>query len=352
MDNQIYNIEDEQKRRKIISLIILLLILLIIILIYITQAFRRYESRLEAEVNDEIKNLNIDTSGDGMCDINCDTNGDGIPDLNIDFNNDKVAHFNVDKNKDQVADFNLMNQDNNHDGVCDMNCDLDNDGWPDRNIDLDGDGICDLNCYEEDDDDDDDDKGKKDNVRCRLNCDTDGDGKPDRNIDLDGDGICDLNCDTEKTVVIEDKDVPKKDDDKKDDKKEEEEKNEGVFEIVFEEIKPLKSELIYPGWKGYYAFKIKNSTVKNIKYNISLVNITNNFTETNNLYYVIKKNGSVIGTEKRAPYHDEKILDNITINAKTEDNYTITYEFKDTNIPQDEDQNKTFKSTVRVAIAE
>ena len=195
-------------------------------------------------------------------------------------------------------------------------------------------------------------KGKKDNVRCRLNCDTDGDGKPDRNIDLDGDGICDLNCDTEKTVVIEDKDVPKKDDDKKDDKKEEEEKNEGVFEIVFEEIKPLKSELIYPGWKGYYAFKIKNSTVKNIKYNISLVNITNNFTETNNLYYVIKKNGSVIGTEKRAPYHDEKILDNITINAKTEDNYTITYEFKDTNIPQDEDQNKTFKSTVRVAIAE
>lgn len=340
MDNQVYNIEEEQKRRKIISLIILLLILLIIILIYITQAFNRYKTRLNAEANDDIKDVNVDTSGDGTCNINCDIDGDGIPDINVDFNSDKVAHFNVDNNGDRKPDFNLMNQDYENDGICDMNCDLNSDGWPDRNIDLDGDGICDLNCY------------LKDGSKCNLNCDVDGDGTPDRNIDLNGDGICDLNCENNEVIDLNDKNIPINNDDKSggSNSSSKSDENEGVFEIRFEEIKSIKEDYIIPGWTGYYAFTVKNDTVKNIKYNISLVNITNNFTETNNLYYVIRKNGVIVSEEKRAPYSDEVILDNITINAKTEDNYTITYEFKDTNVPQDVDQNKTYKSTVRVAV--
>ena len=81
-----------------------------------------------------------------------------------------------------------------------------------------------------------------------------------------------------------------------------------------------------------------------------MMNNTNTFTTANNLYFNIVRNNKLVSSDNRAPYTDKVILDNIEIPAKTEHVYSIDYEFKDTGVNQDVDQNKTFKTTIKVAI--
>ena len=96
---------------------------------------------------------------------------------------------------------------------------------------------------------------------------------------------------------------------------------------------------------------IIKSEEKNISYKLDMINVTNTFTNANNLYYTIKRNGSIISNDNRTPYSDTTILNDVTIPAKSEHVYIIEYEFKDTGVNQDVDQNKIFRTGVRVAIA-
>jgi hypothetical protein len=274
--------------------------------------------------------LNEDIDGDGVCDLNCDTNNDGKPESNIDLNGDGTCDINCDPNHDGICDYNC---DTTGNYICNINCDTNGDKKPDMNIDITGNGKCDVNC-------DTDGDGKPDknltNIdtnndgKCDLNCDTDGDGWPDKSIDLDGDGICDMYCPTTSTMDTI---------------------NVGsgaeVYSVNLTELSALSDSGIMPGWSGYQSFTIKSNYKSTVYFDLAWKDVTNNFTEENNLDYTVKRNGNVISSGK-APYSDGVFLSNQAITTNTSDVYVITYTFKETGQNQDVDKAKTFSTHVQV----
>ena len=164
--------------------------------------------------------------------------------------------------------------------------------------------------------------------KCDLNCDTDNDGKPDTNVDTNGDGKCDLNCQPESDIY------------------------EGTYVIELQDIHSINEHNIQPGWSGTQTFKINNPNNVAITYDLEWTGITNNFTNVNNLYYSLKRDGITIIKDSRAPYGSQTLKNNETIAPNSEIEYSIVYEFKETNKNQNTDINKTFKSNIRVTAHE
>ncbi len=328
--------KNEKDKRYLFLFILFFLLISIGSLSYVAINYKGYENK---QVNPKTHNyldgheINIDLNGDGKCDINCDTNNDGIPDINIDLDDNKIATFNVDYNGDNIPDFNLMNQ-KDDEGKCILNCDLNNNGFPDSEIDIDGDGICDLVCSKKEEPKEDD--SKKDEPKKDDNKKND-DSKP--------------SDDSKK------EDEPKKDDDKKDEPKKEEETiidgdddDETTYYISLGDDITLDANKIEPGWTGSQSFTIKNTNKIDISYKLEWVNVYNNFTQTNNLYYNLLRNGETILTNQRTPYANSILINNQVVKANSENKYIINYEFKETGIAQNEDQNKTFRANVKLTV--
>ena len=311
--------EEEDNNRKFLILLLLLLLFISIILTLFID-FRKFnkgkEENKPTEHSSE-RRINYDKDNDGKCDINCDTNNDGIPDINIDYDGNEIATFNVDVDGDNIPDKNIMNQIDSN-GICFLNCDTNGDGFPNNNIDVNGDGICDVNCnYTKPDDDKNDDKDKEKD-----------DG---RSIDIKPDD-------------------KKSDENSKDDKSTPtpEEDDQTTYYIYLEDDITLNSEDIKPGWSGTQSFVVKNSNPVAINYNLIWFDVSNNFTTKNNLYYSVTRNGETILSNQRAPYVSQVFKDNEVVSPNSENKYVITYEFKNINEPQDEDQNKTFKANIKI----
>ena len=209
-----------------------------------------------------------------------------------------------------------MNCDLNDDGKPDTNIDYNDDKEPHFNIDDDGDGKVDENLTNQDKD--------KDGV-CDLNCDTNDDGWPDKNIDFNGDGVCDQNCDID---VYEGEE----------------------YVLKFSDGLDMNQPNITPGWKGSKNFTITNKTDEAQTFKLEWINVTNTFTEVNNLYYKITRDNNVVKDSLRTPYNSAVILDNITIPAYKSYVYTFEFEFKETNVNQDVDKNKLFDGTIKITV--
>lgn len=261
-------------------------------------------------------NLNVDTDFDNKCDLNCDTNHDLKPDLNIDTDGDGIPDVNIDTDGD---------------GNPDTNVDTDGDGKPDKNLDGNLDGVCDFNC------ENDPNTNVDYSDSCTVNCDTDGDNWPDKDVDIDHDGTCDVNC---SDGSKEDKDhnyIP--------------DENEGDINIdtneedTFYVLNPMSinDTDIEPGWHDTYTLTIKNNTDYAISYKIEWTDVSNDFTNENNLYYRIARNGSTYLDNLRAPYSPLVIADNLIIRPKTTLKYVIDMRFLETYENQNIDSGKTFK---------
>lgn len=329
--DQEYDEEYENKKRRII-LLIFFLILLLILKILICIFIYRYNLRSAENVkpSDEIRDINVDDNDDGMCDLNCDTNNDGYPDLNIDTDDDKICNYNCDTTGDRIPDKDLLNQDFNNDGVCDLNCDVNGDGYPDYNIDINSDNVCDLRCVTIESDTPENSTPQTPDVP--LSPENPTPQTPD--APLSPENPTPQNPDTP--------DVPQPDDEEKDDT------YEGEYIIEFEELTSLADYKVIPGWSGYQSFVIRNNNPKPIVYDLQWVNVENNFTDTNNLYFSLIRNNSRIIKDSRAPYTNQTLKTSEVVAANSENVYKVIYEFKESGINQDIDKNKTFKTNIKV----
>lgn len=382
----------EKRTRKYIPIMIIMIILLLLTSCAAGSSYLLYRNRSG-------KNLNIDINGDGwpelnvsisngnVCQTNCDTgNGkellyksDGVPDYNITYGYLGLGYFNLDTDGDKKADTNLINRDINNDGICDINCDVDNDGWPDTNIDFSGsgiptlnidtdnDGVCDINCdinkdriidYNMDFNNDgtpdmmldtDGDKVADKNPidvyaedgTCLYNCDTNRDGWPDKNIDLDGDGVIDIedihNVKEYQETAQNNISITS-----------------GKEYIVNYIDNDELDKVIVPSWTGNKTFKITNTTNSTLNYSIKWVDVYNNYTETNNLYFGLKRNGvKILETEQnRLPYKEGYILKDVEIKPNEQHNYDLNFLFKETGENQDVDKGKTFYAKIKITATE
>ncbi len=292
--------KDKRGRKKFIIFLIILF-LFIGALTGVVVDYHIVNTKINNNDYNSNRRINIDLNNDGKCDINCDTNNDKIPDYNIDYNDNNIATFNVDKNGDKIADWNMINQ-------------LDENG------------------------------------KCIKNCDTNGDGHPDNNIDYDGDGICDLYCDNnESTSEPTNEPINESTNEQTNESTSEQEDN-NTYYIELDNIISLNAKDIKPGWTGEQSFTIKNSNGVKLKYNLEWFEVTNDFTEKYNLYYTVYKNNVKILDNLRAPYTNSVLKNDETVSPYSQNNYVIKYEFKEFNENQDIDQNKIFKSKIKVKV--
>lgn len=272
-----------------------------------------------------IYNLNIDVDYDGICDINCDLNYDLYPDINIDINGDNIADQNIDFNHDKEADFNL---------------DSDNDNIVDMNLDAYGTGVCNFNCNGQ---------NKVDiSANCTKNCDTNSDGWPDKNVDINGDGICDFNCNNGSENIDKDNNYYL----------DSEYNATGILDISEDEnanfyiLNPLdiKSDNIEPGWDEKYVLKIVNNTNYAVSYKIVWENVTNEFTDINNLDYDLFRSNTTYLNNLKAPRRSVVLKDNIIIRAQSSASFVMDISFKETGINQNIDSGKTFKGKLKIQV--
>ncbi|UKI57035.1 MAG: MSCRAMM family adhesin SdrC [Clostridium sp.] len=202
-----------------------------------------------------------------------------------------------------------INCDTNKDGKCDLNCDTDKDGKCDLNCDTNNDGKCDLNC----------DTNK--DGKCDLNCDTDGDGICDKKCDTNGDGKCDTNCE---------------------DKPDDVDINEGDVYVLTLDSSDYDISNIAPGWTGTKKFKLSNTTDTVQTISMKWINVTNTFTNTNNLYYSVTRNKTKVINNARIPYKRNRYYKrSYNTCEKHLMNGHLIFEFKDTGKNQDIDMGKS-----------
>ena len=58
----------------------------------------------------------------------------------------------------------------------------------------------------------------------------------------------------------------------------------------------------------------------------------------------------MLKTDAKVPYQDDILLENVLIPANHTYYYTVTYEFKETGVNQDIDQDKNFTASIVVSI--
>ncbi len=273
--------------------------------------------------------LNEDTDGDGFPDINIDYNNDGIPDLNItdkdnncinkcDYNGDGTQDHNV-VIDDSVIPKILINIDYDYDGKCDLNCDTNGDLIPDYNIDLNGDSLPDVNI--------DYDGDKKPD----YNIDTNNDGKPDNNISPDTNLYNTANEDITRVISTVTTD-PK-----------------GKYAYVINTLEISAADIV-PSWTGNYMIILKNETDQALRFKMLWSNVTNNYTEANNISYIIDRNMISYKKDLKVPYKDTVLFDNLTVKENTTLRFLLKFTFKETGVNQNIDSGKTYQGKFKIEV--
>lgn len=272
-----------------------------------------------------ITNLNIDIDYDGICDVNCDQNYDLYPDINVDVNGDNIADINIDYNHDNQADFNI---------------DTNLDNKPELNLDAYGLGVCNFNC------------NGLNSVNyssvCTSNCDTNNDGWPDMNVDIEGDGICDFNCNNGQNNIDADKNYYL--DSEYDSNAVLDITNNGDADFYIMNPLEIKSDSIEPGWNDKYVLEIKNNAYYAVAYRIVWENVTNEFTDINNLDYSLSRSNREFITNVKAPRNSVVLKDNLIIRSKSGAKYVLDMYFRESGLNQNIDSGKTFKGQLKVQV--
>ncbi|MBQ6841395.1 MAG: hypothetical protein IJO63_04710 [Bacilli bacterium] len=272
-----------------------------------------------------IGDINADIDYDTKCDANCDTNYDLYPNVDIDVNKDGIPDVNIDYDLDGNPDFNI---------------DTDGDLIPDQNLDAYGTGKCTFNC-----------NGNNivsSSIACTKNCDTDNDGWPDTNVDVDNDGICDFNCNNGTSNI--DKDNNYYLDSEYDSAALLEITNSNDADFYIMNPLDIKSDSVEPGWADHYVLEVKNTAHYAVAYRIVWENVTNEFTDTNNLDYSLSRSNTSFLNNMKAPRASVVLKDNLIIKANSSAKFVMNIEFRETGINQNIDSGKSFRGQLKLEV--
>ena len=114
--------------------------------------------------------------------------------------------------------------------------------------------------------------------------------------------------------------------------------------IVFTDNESIKKTGLTPGDTITKTFSITNNSEGKVEYKINWEYLINNFVNRKYLVYTVTStNGGGTLTETQLPDSEEhiNILNNLSINAHTTQNYTMTITYKNSSSNQDADKNKS-----------
>lgn len=119
--------------------------------------------------------------------------------------------------------------------------------------------------------------------------------------------------------------------------------------IVFNDTSNVSLVNAYTGEEVVKTFTIENTSNLPLYYDISLINVTNNFDYVNDLVYKIESdNNGAIRDESIMPTKDEMIASYVKIKPKSKQSYTMTITFLKTDFDQSNNMNKTFSSNIKI----
>lgn len=302
-------------------------------------------ANLDKDIDEDgIPDINLDINKDNKAEINIDTNNDNKPDVNIDYKGNRWAVFNIDLNNDNNPESNFVNNAKEN-KTCKLNCDSNGDGWPDYNMDMDGDGIADIDVDTDNDQEPD------------FNLDVNGDGQCDLFCDTDGDGICDYRCESPHAVgkpngTSSETGNPNI--------------NHGSALLI---IRYIDGETIsvldlVPDDQPLYGndvrvtpkktFTIENTSNYHLKYSIRWNISENTFTSDHFEYKMTVTNALNLSTGyKKVPKIEDNnpfLVKNVLIPPRTSQKYTVEFNLRGINKPQNEDKNRSFVGSFKLAL--
>ena len=121
--------------------------------------------------------------------------------------------------------------------------------------------------------------------------------------------------------------------------------------IVFTDNESIKKTGLTPGDTITKTFSITNNSEGKVEYKINWEYLINNFINREYLVYEISStNGGGSLSETQLPDSEEhiNILNNLSINAHTTQNYTMTITYKNSGTNQDADKNKSLIGKIEI----
>ncbi len=121
--------------------------------------------------------------------------------------------------------------------------------------------------------------------------------------------------------------------------------------IRFTDNEAIKKTGLTPGEEITKTFSITNNSEGKVEYKINWEYLINNFVNREYLVYEVSStNGGGSLSETQLPDSEEhiNILNNLTINAHTTQNYTMTITYKNSSSNQDADKNKSLIGKIEI----
>lgn len=113
-----------------------------------------------------------------------------------------------------------------------------------------------------------------------------------------------------------------------------------------EEINTLNA---VPGWSQDKTITITNTGDAPIIYSIKWTNVTNELTNMKYSLSSTSLGAQANVTEADAPKKDTNMVTNVTLGVGKEHTYKLTILFKDTGLPQDDEQGKNFSAKLEAS---
>ena len=121
--------------------------------------------------------------------------------------------------------------------------------------------------------------------------------------------------------------------------------------IVFTDNESIKKTGLTPGDTITKTFSITNNSEGKVEYKINWEYLINNFVNREYLVYTVTStNGGGTLSETQLPDSEEhiNIINNVTINPKTTQEYTMTITYKNSSSNQDADKNKSLIGKIEI----
>ena len=125
--------------------------------------------------------------------------------------------------------------------------------------------------------------------------------------------------------------------------------NTASIDVYYDDGAYINVNNIYPGWSAEKIITLKNNSKVPVYFNVIWKSVSNDYTSDNFVYSIEKLQTSGadnVGERKMPSTDNETVIHHQLLNQYETQKYKLTFKLKEINVPQDEDQAKTFIGTL------
>ena len=112
----------------------------------------------------------------------------------------------------------------------------------------------------------------------------------------------------------------------------------------------IESDSIEPGWNDKFVIEVTNNAHYAVAYRLIWENVTNEFTDENNLDYNLSKSNKQFFEGIKAPRTSIVLQDNMIIRGNSNAKFVLDIYFRETGLNQNIDSGKTFKGQLKIEV--